>query len=592
MFEFVAELGDKRRRFGLPGAGVVVAIGAAPENDWVLPFEGVSRRHATAELVEGDQPRLLLRDTGSKNGLVDGGQRVPEVVLGPGSAVRCGRVTLRLELVVDDPVVPMAPLERLVSVAKSWSTSTPLVALDPGEDAAVALAFVRALAARAVPIGRGRQEALEALQRLVGADCVLIVQRPRLGGLAVGDLAGAMPSEVDLALLEKAVAGKVHQAAATSRSWLVAGSGPHGSLAALVPERAAAAEWRELVLLCTAERLLGPQVSSETEVEERGWGTSHDPLRFPPGMVVGRSVAFGAVLDELRKTAAHGRAFLLLGETGVGKEPIARLLHYSKPGTRGPWVAANMASLPSELVDAELFGIEDRVASGVGKRRGLFEQAAGGTLFLDEIGDLPPSAQAKLLRVLQDGVVRRVGGEAKGLTVDVRVVAATNHDLPQLIAQERFRADLYYRLAQVVVRVPPLRERREDIPALALAFAHRQAAAMGKHVLGIRERALAVLEHHSWPGNVRQLERAVEYAVMACAEGGAIGLEDLPRDLEEDRGSPLSEGTDFDEQAREVERRRIEDALVRSGGNNTRAAELLGISREAFRLRRKRCGLL
>ena len=237
--------------------------------------------------------------------------------------------------------------------------------------------------------------------------------------------------------------------------------------------------------------------------------------RRPPAVLVGASTAMASVRARIAQVARTTFPVLVLGESGVGKEVVARLVHEQSRRARGPFVAVNCAAIVDTLVEAELFGIEDRTATGVRGRRGKFEQADGGTLFLDEVGDLAPSAQAKLLRVLQDLTVERVGGHT-ATPVDVRVIAATNRDLPALVREGRFPADLYYRL-----------DGGEILPALVAHVLSRHDA-LG--VVRVSDEALMSMRDYAWPGNVRELERVVERALALC-DGGCITTDHLPESI-------------------------------------------------------------
>ncbi|MDX1382452.1 MAG: sigma-54 dependent transcriptional regulator [Thermoanaerobaculia bacterium] len=243
------------------------------------------------------------------------------------------------------------------------------------------------------------------------------------------------------------------------------------------------------------------------------------------------SPAMRELLQIAGKLVATDTTLLILGETGVGKEWLARAIHADGPRASGPFVAVNCAALPETLLESELFGHERGAFTGAARsHRGHFEIAHSGTLFLDEIGDLPPHLQVKLLRALQEKSIQRVGSE-RPITVDVRVMAATNQDLEEALAAGRFRRDLYYRLGVMTLTVPPLRERREDIEPLVRTYFERFRTQLARHdVAGLSAAALAALEAHSWPGNVRELINVVERAVLLC-EGDRIEPEDLPADL-------------------------------------------------------------
>ena len=288
-------------------------------------------------------------------------------------------------------------------------------------------------------------------------------------------------------------------------------------------------------------------------------------------MMVGQSQAMVDLRARIGRVAQTNFTVLVEGESGAGKELVARAIHDASPRRGGPFVPVNCAALVESLLEAELFGIEDRTATGVRGRRGKFELADHGTLFLDEIADLSPAAQAKLLRVLQDFVVERVGGGATH-QVDTRVVAATNRNLPALVEDGQFRADLYYRLSGVELRVPPLRARRQDIPLLVDHFRgrHRRLCQWP-----LATSALEALMAFEWPGNVRQLARVIERA-LALSTGPEITLADLPGDISKIPNSP--HGGDDDHTLRGWSSRYARLVLARCNGNKTRACAVLDIS--------------
>ncbi|MGC8916688.1 MAG: sigma 54-interacting transcriptional regulator, partial [Thermoanaerobaculum sp.] len=317
-----------------------------------------------------------------------------------------------------------------------------------------------------------------------------------------------------------------------------------------------------------------------------------DELIFPEGHVVLTSKAMEEVYARIRQVARSDFPVLFQGETGVGKEHMVTILHLSSRRS-GALVAVNCAAIPGDLLEAELFGIEKGVATGVWAREGKFQQAHGGTLFLDEVGEMPPALQPKLLRVLQAGEVVPVGAK-KPVRVDVRVVAATNCCLAEKVEQGSFRGDLYYRLAGMVIEVPPLRQLPEDIPSLVSHFLHREAKRLGKPVRGMSERALEALVAYHWPGNIRQLEYEVRRLVTACPAGGLVTSEMLsPEVRKPSKGQEEAAGTlALPQRVAALERQLIAEALRRTGGNLAAAARLLGISRYGLVLKAKRLGIL
>jgi len=289
--------------------------------------------------------------------------------------------------------------------------------------------------------------------------------------------------------------------------------------------------------------------------------------------LVGQAPAFRRVLELARRVAPSDVTVLLRGESGTGKERLARLLHALSPRSSGPFVPLNCAAVPETLLEAELFGIERGVATGVTARPGRFELANGGTLFLDEIGDLTPVLQAKLLRVVQEREVERVGGRQR-VRVDVRLVTATNRDLEGMLARGEFRTDLYYRLRVVELTIPPLRQRHEDIPLLAQHFVRLHGRRAGKERLTLSRAALELLLQHDFPGNVRELENLLE-AASALAPGERVEAEDVRLAMGVGRvGADLSAGT-----LEDVQRVHVLRTLERCGGNRAAAARALGIDR-------------
>jgi transcriptional regulator with PAS, ATPase and Fis domain len=307
-----------------------------------------------------------------------------------------------------------------------------------------------------------------------------------------------------------------------------------------------------------------------------------DRLGLPK--IIGRSRQLQEVTAAVQKVAPTNATVLIHGESGTGKELFARAIHYLSLRKDGPFVAINSAAIPRELLESELFGYEKGAFTGADARKlGKLELADKGTVFLDEIGDMDLALQAKILRVLQEQVIERVGGN-KPVKIDVRIIAATNKDVEQAVAVKTFREDLYYRLNVFPLTIPPLRERREDIPALAQHFLAKYAAEVGKGAVTLSPEAGDLLLKFPWKGNVRELENVIERAVI-YAEGGVIRPQDLgfkeASITEALLDSVPSEGTlhEVAEAATRIaESRRIRQALKQTGGNKTRAAEVLQVS--------------
>jgi Nif-specific regulatory protein len=297
------------------------------------------------------------------------------------------------------------------------------------------------------------------------------------------------------------------------------------------------------------------------------------------------------LVARVLNTTAH---VLLTGESGTGKDLIARVLHFQGPRAKGPFIAVNCAAIPETLLEAEIFGYERGAYTGATQRKpGRFDLAAGGTLFLNEIGDMSAGLQAKLLQVLQDKQFERLGG-TETITTDARIVAATNQDLERLIAEGRFRSDLFYRLNVYPIALPPLRERQEDLGPLTMFFLQSFSQKLRKEVLGISKEAMGLLERYSWPGNVRELENVIERAVILC-QGTVVTVQELPS-LRDHLRAPVLSGDAFRLPSggivlADVEKGLIQQALEQSHQNKSHAAKLLDLSRTQLRTRMKHYGL-
>jgi len=311
--------------------------------------------------------------------------------------------------------------------------------------------------------------------------------------------------------------------------------------------------------------------------------------------LVGASPSILRVRELIEQAGPSEATVLILGESGTGKELVARSLHRASPRAEGPLVTINCAALTESLLESELFGHERGAFTGaVERKRGLLEVADGGTLLLDEIGEFPLALQPKLLRALQERKFRRVGGTAE-IESDVRIVAATNRDLPTMIAAGAFREDLYYRLNVVTLEVPPLRRRSEDIPLLALHFLLRFGNELGRRIRTIAPEVLAILQAHAWPGNVRELRNIIERGTLFCLSD-TLRPEDLPEALSgraiDSAATALPElGRPLPELLDEMEERLIRLALVRARGVQAQAAELLGVSRSNLQYKLKKYGM-
>jgi DNA-binding NtrC family response regulator len=325
------------------------------------------------------------------------------------------------------------------------------------------------------------------------------------------------------------------------------------------------------------------------------------------GELIGNSPPMQEVYRRAMGVAPTSSTVLILGESGTGKELTARAIHQHSPRSDGPFVPVNCSAIPVELLESELFGhVRGAFTGATSTREGLFAAAHGGTLFLDEVGDLPPMAQVKLLRVLQEGETKRVGSD-RTRTVDVRVIAATNVDLRERMLNGKFREDLFYRLNVVAITLPPLRERREDVPLLAAHFLRKYAERVGRPGREVSAEAIRLLQQQEWPGNVRELENAIEYAVVFC-RGDVVTAADLP--FEQLNLKPASSARASESELvlpsaladlpyREAKQMAVsafdhayfQALLERTGGNITRAAAEAGLDRSNFRRAAKRAGV-
>ncbi|HAD03597.1 MAG: Fis family transcriptional regulator [Desulfuromonadales bacterium GWD2_61_12] len=315
--------------------------------------------------------------------------------------------------------------------------------------------------------------------------------------------------------------------------------------------------------------------------------------------IIGNSSAMQQVFSRVEKVINSDSTILILGESGTGKELVARAIHFNSPRREKPFVAINCSAIPAELLESELFGhIRGAFTGAVIDKMGRFEAAEGGTIFLDEIGTMPPQLQTKLLRVLQEHEIERVGSNRR-IKLNVRVVSATNADLENLVVRGQFREDLYYRLNVIPILLPPLRERRDDIPLLARHFLQKNCADLQRPLMALTAEALAALEGYDWPGNVREMENVIERTVT-LTDGDSITCRDLPSKIRgwstPEETAPRwphlgDEGIDLPQLVEQIERQLIGEALQRSGGVKSRAADLLGLNRTTLVEKIRRIGL-
>jgi Nif-specific regulatory protein len=314
-------------------------------------------------------------------------------------------------------------------------------------------------------------------------------------------------------------------------------------------------------------------------------------IKYGPKTIIGTSKVMQNIYGMIEKVCRTNATVLILGESGVGKERVAHAIHYNSSYASGPYIIVNCAALPESLIESELFGHEKGAFTGATVfRKGRFELADNGTIFLDEIGDLPPAIQTKLLRVLQERVFERIGGNAS-IRVNIRIIAATNRDLEALIREGKFREDLYYRLNIFPIVVPPLRERKTDITLLANHFIEKYVQELDRKIVSISVPATDLLMHYHWPGNVRELENCIERAIILCTDG-VIRTHHLPPNLQKSDDSPIheSKGT-LQDMLISLENKMITDALKRCHGNMAKAARILGLTERIMGLRVAKFGI-
>ena len=407
-------------------------------------------------------------------------------------------------------------------------------------------------------------EALQLVQRHHYHVVITDLRMPGLSGLEV--LEAVRRDDPDTAVILLTAFGSVESAVEAMRK---------GAAHYLLKPLANPDELRLAVRRVLEERRVADEAATLRQATEAG---------FPFGEIIAGAPAMQAVLELARSVAPADTTVLLTGETGTGKELLARAIHHWSPRADQAFVAVNCAALAESLLDSELFGHEKGAFTGaLAQRRGRFELAHGGTLLLDEVGEMSPALQAKLLRVLQERTLERVGG-TKTVTVDVRVIAATNRDLRQMVTATAFREDLYYRLSAFPIHLPPLRDRIADILPLAEHRVREVSGRLGRPIQGFTPEATAQLQAYAWPGNVRELQNVVERALILCRED-RVGLAHL------NLTPPTAPAAPGPKTLRELEREAILEALDAHAGNRRRAAEQLGIGLRTLYARLREYGM-
>jgi len=556
----VIRLDERTARFPLrPGE---LLLGSAPECDLTVPYFMVSRRHALLRVGEG---ALEIEDLGSSNGTSVDGHRVEgRVRVVPGQALVFGGLEAALEEVAEED------LEAAVVLA---ATAIEEEHLPEGDTPATS------------SLGAVKRFTLDHLPELLKA-------------LAGGTGAAGMAQRVGASLLATVPCSGVEIVRQTrdgTEGVLFSG----GSMdCGRPPVEMELMDGRWVIRVGfaspTQERGYSPMVQACARLVElarppgredvRPLASGPPPLPEPPTI----SPAVRQIYTDAARVALGSISVLIRGESGTGKEVLARYIHAASPRSGEVFITLNCAALPRDLLEAELFGVERGAATGVEARPGRFELADGGTLFLDEIGDMAPETQARILRVLQEGEVYRLGA-SKSRSADVRVISATNRDLNTLLAEGDFRSDLYHRIADWDVTLPPLRARRADIPNLAAHFLEREAARHGVRAAGISRGAMGALTAYPWPGNIRQLEREMARAVLFLEDGQLLERAHLQEPIRNFSGAPAAEG--LQGLLESTERCAILEALEAAGGDVPAAAEALGLARSTLYRRIKALGI-
>ncbi len=541
-YVLVASIGDTIHRIPLwEGA---LNIGSVETADIRLDDATVSRQHAVLKISD---ERFLLEDLKSRNGTRIRGKRIQSAVIEPGITLSFGRVSCVIEKVCEDD---------LELGMRFPATSSPAAGARTAVETAV--------------VGQAEQLVIRLLPELIEQwkNKPANSELPRL--LAMGIYSFLPVISVDLQGDSGPEAPLIFSARRSPEDTGVILEFPAGS--AVLRIQIMSEESAKLLqpLLGAMAGLLADKPSAKpTPASE----ISPPPMPEPPAV----DSSMLKIYRTAGRIAPSRLPILILGESGTGKEVLARYIHAASSVSSGPFLALNCAALPDDLLESELFGIEQGVATGVQARSGRFELADGGTLLLDEIGDMAMQTQAKILRVLQSGEVYRIGAR-EPRTVNVRLLAATNHNLREAMSEHRFREDLYHRLAGWEVTLPPLRRRVADIPNLAAYFLQKAASERGISILGISKAAIETLRNYSWPGNVRELEREMAKAALFIADGEALDTARLSPSIRESHSEEVEGGGRLERELKRVERQEISSALSKAE-NPSEAAKALGISR-------------
>lgn len=549
-YRLVTQIGSRQVRE--PLAEGMYRIGSGTDADIVLREPTISRQHATLE-VQAD--RLTLTDTGSRNGTFVRHKRIESARVKPEDAIRLGELDIHIES------IPAGDLEAAVPGRKPDNQRAPMtsVATIATEFKSRFLALLPALISR-LASGHDTQQIATALARSISeADSTVGVEILEGGGVL------ASVPRADNPLTERKESGNytitIRYADRQSQTAI----------------RTIAQTALDLLNVTDGERVRPSSLAGRPQREAAEMprpATLYTPLKD--------------IYDQAQRVAAAEINVLITGATGTGKELLARYLHQASGLPEDKFIALNCAALPVDLLEAELFGIEAKVATGVGERAGKFELAHGGTLFLDEIGDMSMATQAKLLRVLQERQVYRVGGHSP-YPAEVKVISATNQPIEEHVESNAFRRDLFHRVADWTVRLPSLAERAVDIPNLAAHFLREECEKGGIHFGGISRAAMNCLQSYPWPGNVRELEREMVRAAVFLNAGEMLDSNQLQERFRDSGAVDSAGGLQLVVET--AERQAIESALIQSDGNVDQAARFLDIGKSTLYRRMKHLGL-
>ncbi len=564
-----------------------VLVGRAAEADLQLIDEKVSREHC---LFEPQGTGVVVRDLGSRNGTWVNGERLhgPHV-LSPNDTVGIGETVVVYSPDVEALLARDGDSTLIMSSATRLGLTTS-AAEAPEPDAWAQAGKLMLESALAAHRDDAAQKLARAVQAGLGCDEVLLCTRTAEGalrpwvGLPSGVVLSINPALAELAIKQqRAVSVEEAQARAQRdeltthvtrrRAFVLCAPliSPSGTGGVVFAARSTPFDSKELALATVLSTAVAPSLRAAPISVE---AAREELVALSPSMKEAVRIA--------RQVAPTTSTVLLTGESGTGKEELAALIHQSSKRAQGPFVALNCGAISRELAESELFGHEKGAFTGASQQHaGVFERADGGTLFLDELGELPLELQVKLLRVLEERMVLRVGGRAPS-TFDVRIVCATNRELEKDVAAGKFRSDLFWRINVVRITLEPLRKRVEDVPALATRLLARHASSLGRRPPGLSEEALAALRAYAWPGNVRQLANALERALVLKSDDSEVTLADLPPELLAPGASTAESGgkpRTLAELISALEREQIHLAMKRARGVKAQAAEALGISR-------------